>query len=430
MPHARSIGRQLLSENIKVEASTLDVATTAVVDTIFDDAVSDPLIDGTVADGTEKKAARKDHVHPKHHTQSHNHASAGDGTSLVPATLQVTGTADVESHMTVGNGSALIADRTLIIDRDFSTTGLPVQLDLRGEITVTGGTSNIYGLRVSPSAVFINSGGAHTNVASAIFTEPVITETSGSVINAMTVYIFNAPTEGDNNYALFVDAGATRLDGELEFGNGVAVVAGNYSIQRDADGTNQLHLNVPTGAKLEFSVNDVAQMLLGASTLTGNVVGTGSSQVAVGNHTHAGSNVISAIKGADETVNNSITFQNDDDLTFSVAANDEWLVVYHLFVNSGTTPDIKFQFSVPTSASYQFVNDATFIAGISPANAMAEDTAFSVETSSGTLDHVLIIVKFLIGANAGSVVLQWAQSVQDVSDTKVLRGSGLIGWNG
>jgi len=243
-----------------------------------------------VSDGTEEKAARKNHVHPFHHAQSHDHASSGDGTALIPATLQVTGTADIESYATVGNGSALQASRTLIIDRDHSVTGVGYQLQVIGVITATAGTSDLALATMggSNAGITINSGGAHSVVSTLRLLEPNVTETSGSATNAVTLLIANAPTEGTNNYALLVEAGATRLDGELEFGNGVAVVAGNYSVQRDADGTNQLHLNVPTGAKFEFSVNDVAQMLMGASTLTGNVVGTGASQVSAGNHTHSG----------------------------------------------------------------------------------------------------------------------------------------------
>jgi len=52
--------------------------------------------------------------------------------------------------------------------------------------------------------------------------EPNITAT-GTVTSAATVYIKDAPTEGGtNNYALWVDAGATQLDGAL-------VVGGNYT---------------------------------------------------------------------------------------------------------------------------------------------------------------------------------------------------------
>ena len=48
---------------------------------------------------------------------------------------------------------------------------------------------------------------------------------------------------------------------------GVAVGATTYSIGRDADGTNQLHFNVPTGATFEWSVNDVAKAVLSTSAL-------------------------------------------------------------------------------------------------------------------------------------------------------------------
>lgn len=50
--------------------------------------------------------------------------------------------------------------------------------------------------------------------------------------------------------------------GSLSFGLGIAVTATDYMVGRDADGTNQLHFNVPSGAGFEFSVNDVASLTL------------------------------------------------------------------------------------------------------------------------------------------------------------------------
>lgn len=50
--------------------------------------------------------------------------------------------------------------------------------------------------------------------------------------------------------------------GDLSFGLGIAVIATDYSIGRDADATNQLHFNVPTGASYEWSINDVARMTM------------------------------------------------------------------------------------------------------------------------------------------------------------------------
>lgn len=54
----------------------------------------------------------------------------------------------------------------------------------------------------------------------------------------------------------------------LDFGAGIAITAADYQVARDADGTNQLHLNVPTGATMEWSVNDVAILVLSSTILT------------------------------------------------------------------------------------------------------------------------------------------------------------------
>src|SRR3990167_8253282 len=83
-------------------------------------------------------------------------------------------------------------------------------------------------------------------------------------------------TETDSN-TLTIAGIATRLDlaaGILELNNavewdtGVAVVSTEYSVGRDADGTNQLHFNVPSGAGFEFSAADTAILTLVAATLT------------------------------------------------------------------------------------------------------------------------------------------------------------------
>ena len=53
----------------------------------------------------------------------------------------------------------------------------------------------------------------------------------------------------------------------LSFTVGIAMTAGAYQIGRNADATNVLQSNVPTGATYEWSINDVAQMTLNANTL-------------------------------------------------------------------------------------------------------------------------------------------------------------------
>ena len=124
---------------------------------------------------------------------------------------------DMEGYSVFGNGSGLDPSYTLTVDRAFSDTSQAVSLRVRGTITSTDGTGTLAGFQVQPAGTVINSGNAH-NVYSAWFIEPAITETSGSVTTAATVYIQNAPTEADSNYALFVDAGASRFDGATQFG--------------------------------------------------------------------------------------------------------------------------------------------------------------------------------------------------------------------
>lgn len=56
------------------------------------------------------------------------------------------------------------------------------------------------------------------------------------------------------------------MSGLQTFIGGTAITAGSYQMGRDADATNQLHFNVPTGASFEWSVNDVAEFSLNGTT--------------------------------------------------------------------------------------------------------------------------------------------------------------------
>ena len=56
-----------------------------------------------------------------------------------------------------------------------------------------------------------------------------------------------------------------QLVDALDWSTGVAATAGDYSILRNNDTTNRLQLNVPSGAQIELSVNDQAQMILSST---------------------------------------------------------------------------------------------------------------------------------------------------------------------
>ena len=129
------------------------------------------------------------------------------------------------------------------------------------------------------------------------------------------------------------------------------------------------------------------------------------------------------VKQADETVNNSTTLQDDDELKFDVAANAVYLARGVLLSYSSVTADIKHAFTVPAatemrlSAIYRSDNGSNV-----SVNGLDATTAFNsyggAETAVLTWWAVIIV-----GATAGTVQLQWAQRAAEVSDTKVLANS-------
>lgn len=138
-------------------------------------------------------------------------SGSNDNIQLLKDTT-ISGEFEADGPAVIGGASSPAASKTLVIDRDYSSTGAARQLDVLGNITVTGGSSNQFGFDVSPG-ITINSGNTHSHVAGSQFAIPDFTVTSGTITNASTVYITGAPTEGTNNYALNVNNGNVRMNG-------------------------------------------------------------------------------------------------------------------------------------------------------------------------------------------------------------------------
>src|SRR3990167_2349278 len=115
-------------------------------------------------------------------------------------------------------------------------------------------------------------------------------------------------------------AGIFELNNAIEWDTGVAVVAGEYSIGRDADGTNQLHFNVPTGATYEWSTNDVSQMVFGAGILYLGDTGNGNMTVGLTINQGAADNQAQAWKSSD--VSHAMTNVAEADTYGSVQKTD------------------------------------------------------------------------------------------------------------
>jgi hypothetical protein len=139
-------------------------------------------------------------------------------------------------------------------------------------------------------------------------------------------------------------------------------------------------------------------------------------------------------KPADETLNNTATLQNDDDLKYTLLAGETISFDFNLFVGTGPlAADIKFALNAPSGAVGRWG-----IVGLAPAaTSEVGDTkttsrvTFDGATSEdvGTDDTVATVVSIsgtlINGGTPGDLQLLWAQQTATVGDTKVLTGSTL-----
>jgi len=145
--------------------------------------------------------------------------------------------------------------------------------------------------------------------------------------------------------------------------------------------------------------------------------------------TPAGGGATIVRKTADEIVNNSTTLQNDDHLLLAVGANEVWSFFAYLKVISQTgTPDIKFDWSLPTGGVIQSLphDDIAVLAANTPIAPIGAGTNFTFALPANSERIALVWGLYVGGANAGNVQLQWAQITATAEDTKVLANSFLI----
>jgi hypothetical protein len=134
-----------------------------------------------------------------------------------------------------------------------------------------------------------------------------------------------------------------------------------------------------------------------------------------------GNPTVSKVKTVDETVNNSATMQDDDQLFFAVGANETWTYRFVVQGNSGTTPDFKFAVTAPGGATcvvaYSDPEGATSVSGLGCG------ISTGVIPGNGANDLYEITGTVTNGSTAGMVHLQWAQNTATASNTIVRTGS-------
>lgn len=141
------------------------------------------------------------------------------------------------------------------------------------------------------------------------------------------------------------------------------------------------------------------------------------------------------VKQADESVTNSVTLQDDNDLTVAVAANTEYLIEYTAILSIGALAH-GFKIAAtwpasPTGALHSAIAplDPTESAMVA-SNATPTSGAVVLNKSAwSVLSTPYIIVKGQIwldnGANAGNVVVQWAQGTSNANALIMKAGSNI-----
>ena len=135
------------------------------------------------------------------------------------------------------------------------------------------------------------------------------------------------------------------------------------------------------------------------------------------------------LKTADETVNNSSTYQADDHFVFTAKANKKYVVKYYLYVEdvafNGTNGAMKLKITAPSATTLRY--GATGGAGLAAAygDSGTDITVTDVFGSTPNEGHVIVTAYINPGASDRTVTLEWAQITADASDTKILEGSFL-----
>lgn len=225
-----------------------------------------------------------------------------------------------------------------------------------------------------------------------------------------------------NGYTL---SAGTGLNANVS--SGTCVVNGYYinsdatqAVSVTASQTNYIWLNEDgTLSSNTTGTNPGNELLLGTAVTDGSGVTSVSHQYDIIN-----SQNVAIIKGSDETVNNSATFQDDDDFQFTVSDGEQWHIRCLLLLDSpDATADFKFRFNVSggsiTVPTYSIYADN----GVS---GFATSTDGTVNHSTTGTDLPCILEALVFVTTGGTLALQWAQNSAFAGNSVVAQDSVLI----
>jgi hypothetical protein len=133
-------------------------------------------------------------------------------------------------------------------------------------------------------------------------------------------------------------------------------------------------------------------------------------------------------KTASETVTSSTTLQDDDHLTFAIAASEEWVAVAHISAGSAlATTGVRVGFTAPSGATTligaSFSGDT---AGEAKATDGVAGSVIAFQPAASLLGEIVIHIWVLNSTNAGNVTIQFAQNSASGTAVGFIKGSSLV----
>lgn len=133
-------------------------------------------------------------------------------------------------------------------------------------------------------------------------------------------------------------------------------------------------------------------------------------------------------KASNESVSSSTTLQNDNELTFNIAASGAYRFSGVIIASSASgTPDMHCSFTVPTNASllWFFTAGSSSVSTTSGGGTVSNTTggAININSAEDTIIHVEGLV--VAAGTGGAVTFVWAQNTSNGTATTVEAGSFL-----
>ena len=212
--------------------------------------------------------------------------SAGSLVDASDLILDSSGNLVIKGALTVGDSVSAINSSGIVQvagQTSITSLGTLTGLTLDGDKNVTPGDGAMIHLDTSTITDSNTSGsGTATKYTHVTFEAPTLAATNSSVTTtyASTLYVSGAPSAGANQtltnaYALWVDAGDTRLDGDLTVAGG-DIVLGATSVLSGGDTASLNNIDAidsTTEATIEAAIDTLAALTsFGAAGATTNIV--------------------------------------------------------------------------------------------------------------------------------------------------------------